>query len=108
MIHLLAEIDPTSPASIGAFAVTGFAIAGGVEKILRIVDRNKPNPALHQQFASKEEVSAMEKRFAATIEEMKEELSQSNSKTENMVIRIYDKLDHLKDSLIVQDKALRR
>lgn len=109
MIHLLAELpDPTSPAAIGAFALTGFAIVGGIEKVLRIIDRNKPNPALHQQFASKEEVSAMEKRFAGSIEEMKRDLSKSNEKTEDMVLRIYDKLDDLKGTLIARDKVIRR
>lgn len=92
--------DPTSAASLGWLLLAVAAGAGALNQVMKLLDRNKPSPPLHQEYATKAEVKAIEDRCTAQIEEIRSEIREAGQRNEDRVIRLHDRLDQQTERII--------
>lgn len=103
---LIAELPPIAGSSgpesalaIGSLVVTGAALVAGYNQFTKLIDRNKPSPPLHQEYATKAELRAHEERMTHQLTELTAAVAASNQRSEVMVVRIHDRLEKLSDKL---------
>lgn len=100
---VLAEVPslpaPDSFQSIGWLLVCLGALVAIANQALKLIDRNKPTPPLHQEYATKAELKAAEDRMARQVSLLTETLQASSARTEQMVVRIHERIEGLSDKI---------
>lgn len=105
---------PTSYQAIGWIAVSAWAIAGGVNQILKLVDRVKgksPSPPNEQLEVGRRElerrISAVEKEQAESRKESQHEKEQGESTARASRAALYKKVDDVRAELVTKVDDLR-
>lgn len=100
MILSLAQLPaPESAQAIGWLALAGFAIAGGVNQVLKFFDRFKETPPSHQTYATKSEHGELANRVDRVDEKIDANYKALDQKRSISVANLHDALKEQTDAL---------
>lgn len=102
MTHLLAQTlpDPNSSQAVGWFVLTFGGILGIVVLGATLIRFFRPTPPIHQHYATKDELRALEERFTDAHRELGEKIDAHAEKYEANVVRIHERLDKQMDRIV--------
>ncbi len=87
---------------IGAWAVTAFAIAGGLNQVLRLLDRTKEKPIPAETYTTKEQCKTQRDAIAARVDRMEAEMGSLKGQLDTMgrdneerASRLHKRIDQL-------------